>query len=44
MGYPFLDLVQASLTYIVNLEMDKSPKWVLFNIVSSQITWDVVWK
>ena len=29
---------------VVNLEMDNSPKWVLFNIVSGQIGSDAVWK
>ena len=29
---------------VVNLEMDSSPKWVLFNIVSGQIGSDALWK
>ena len=35
---------QAFLMYIVNLEMDDLLKWVLFNIVSSQITSSALWK
>ena len=34
----------ASLMYVVNLEMDNSPKWVLFVIVSGQITSNALWK
>ena len=34
----------ASLMYVVNLEMDNSTKWVLFFIVSGQITSDALWK
>ena len=34
----------ACLMYVVNLEMDNSLKWVLFNIVSGQITSDALWK
>ena len=30
--------------YVVNLEMDNSPKWVLFNIVNGQMTSDALWK
>ena len=30
--------------YVVNLEMDNSLKWVLFNNVSGQITSDALWK
>ena len=30
--------------YVVNLEMDDSPKWVLLNIVSGQIASDTPWK
>ena len=30
--------------YVVNLEMDNSSEWVLFNIVSSQITGDALKK
>ena len=30
--------------YVVNLEMDNSSEWVLFNIVSSQITSDALRK
>ena len=31
-------------SYVVNLEMDNSLKWVLFNKVSGQITSDALWK
>ena len=34
----------ASLLYVVNLEMNNSLKWVLFNVVSGQITSDALWK
>ena len=30
--------------YVVNLEMDDSPKWVLLNKVSGQIASDTPWK
>ena len=30
--------------YVVNLEMDNSSEWVLFNIVSGQITSDALKK
>ena len=30
--------------YVINLEMDNSLKWVLFNKVSGQITSDASWK
>ena len=30
--------------YVVNLKMDNSPKWLLFNIVSDQITSNAMWK
>ena len=30
--------------WVVNLELDKSLKWLLFNIVSVQITSDALWK
>ena len=30
--------------YVVNLEMNNSPKWVLLNIVSGQIASDTPWK
>ena len=30
--------------YVVNLEMDNSPEWVLFNIVSGQIASDALRK
>ena len=30
--------------YVVNLEMDNSLKWVLFNKVSGQITSNALWK
>ena len=33
---------EAFLIYAVNLEMDNSPKWVLFNIVSGQIASDAL--
>ena len=36
--------LRAFLMYIVNLEMDDLLKWVLFNIVSSQITSNALWK
>ena len=32
------------VSYIVNLEMDYSLKWVLLNKVSGQITSDALWK
>ena len=32
------------LMYAVNLEMNNPPKWVLFNIVSGQITSSALWK
>ena len=35
---------QALIMYVVNLEINNSPKWVLFNIVSGQITSDALWK
>ena len=35
---------KAFLMYAVNLEMDTSPKWVLFNIVSDWIESDALWK
>ena len=34
----------ASLMHAVNLEMDNSPKWVLFDIVSGQIVSDALRK
>ena len=34
----------ASLMYVVNLEMDNSPKMGFFKIVSGQITSDALWK
>ena len=30
--------------YVINLEMDNSSEWVLFNIVSGQITGDALKK
>ena len=30
--------------YVVNLEMDSSLKWILFNILRGQITSDALWK
>ena len=30
--------------YEVNVEVNNSPKWVLFNIVSGQIASDALWK
>ena len=35
---------QALIMYVVNLEINNSPKWVLFNIVIGQITSDALWK
>ena len=32
------------LMYVENLEMDNSLKWVPFNVVSSQVTSDTLWK
>ena len=29
---------------VINLEMDNSLKWVLYNIVTGQITSDALWK
>ena len=34
----------AFLMYVINLEMDNSQKWVLFNIVSGQTASDTLWK
>ena len=31
-------------SYVVNLEMDNSLKWALFNKVSGQVTSDALWK
>ena len=31
-------------SYVENLEMDNLLKWVLFNVVSGQITSDGLWK
>ena len=43
-SFPFLGLLRtAFLIYVVN-HMDNSPKWVFFNIVSSQIASDTLWK
>ena len=39
-----LGLFSCVLLHVVNLEMDNSLKWVLFNMVSGQITSDAVWK
>ena len=33
---------KAFLMYAINLEMDNSPKWVLFNIESGQIASDAL--
>ena len=30
--------------YVENLEIDYSLKWALFNVVSGQITGNVLWK
>ena len=30
--------------YVVNLEMDNSLKWVLFNIINGLIASDALWK
>ena len=32
------------LVYVENLEIDNSLKWVLFNVVSGQITGNALWK
>ena len=29
---------------VINLEMDNSLKWVLYNVVTGQITSDALWK
>ena len=39
----FFDCAALGFSYVVNLEMDNSLKWVLFNIVSCQITSDTLW-
>ena len=41
---PQLELGQAFLMYVENLEMDNLLKWVLFMKVSSQITSDTLCK
>ena len=43
-GVCSLGLFLCFLMYVENLEMGNSLKWVLFNIVSGQITSDALWK
>ena len=37
-------LLSRFLLHVVNLEVDNSLKWVLFNMVSGQIASDELWK
>ena len=39
-----MGIFTRSLSSLVNLERDKSLKWILFNIVSGQVTSDALWK
>ena len=36
--------IYAFPMYVVNLEMDNSPEWVLFNIINGQMISDALWK
>ena len=36
--------IQKPFSYVLNIDTDNSQKWVLFNIVSGQITSDALWK
>ena len=43
-GRSEIESVALSFSYVVNLEMNNSLKWVLFKVVSGQMNSDALWK